>query len=45
MCALIFCTAFDEIRQFFREKGKTRAERRSLLVPKFQELFNIAQAG
>jgi transposase-like protein len=36
--ALVFCTVFEEIRQFFRMKNKTRAESRSLFSPKFQEL-------
>ncbi len=37
-CALIFCTAFEEIRQFFRmipsgaQANKTRSERRKLIV-------------
>jgi transposase-like protein len=39
--ALIFCTAFEELRQFFRIKNKTRAERRSLIVPKFQEFNDL----
>lgn len=44
-CALIFCTAFDEIRQCFRIKNKTRAERRGIIASKisnFNELFLIA---
>ena len=36
--ALIFCAVFEEIRQFFRMKNKTRAESRSFFSPKFQEL-------
>jgi hypothetical protein len=32
---------FKEIRQFFRMKNKTRAEKRSLFVPKFQELYGM----
>ncbi len=39
--ALIFCTAFEEIRQFFRMKNKTRAECRSLIALKFQEFNNL----
>ena len=31
-CAMIFCTAFEEIRQFFRMRGTTRGERRRLLA-------------
>ena len=41
-CALKFCTAFEEIRQFFRMKNKTRAERRGMIAPKiigFNGLF------
>jgi putative transposase len=37
--ALIFCTAFEEIRQLFRMKNKTRAERRGIFVFKIQQ-FN-----
>ena len=39
--ALIFCTVFEEIRQFFRMKNNTRAEKRGLFAPKFQELSEI----
>jgi len=41
-CSLKFCTAFEEIRQFFRMKNKSRAERRGMIVPKitgFNELL------
>lgn len=31
-CALRFCTVYEEIRQFFRMKNKTRAEKRRLFV-------------
>lgn len=41
-CALRFCTVFDEVRQLFKMKDKTRAERRSLFLPKFQEFNNLA---
>jgi len=44
-CALIFCTAFEEIHQLFRMKNKTRSERRKSIVSKienFNELFLIA---
>ena len=40
--ALVFCTAFVEIRQFFRMKNKTRAERRGMIasiICQFQNLF------
>ena len=43
--ALIFCTAFEEIRQLFRMKNKTRAEHRgifSLRIQQFNELFLAA---
>ena len=39
--ALIFCTAFEEIRQFFFSKNKTRSERRSQFMPKFCEIQNL----
>ena len=41
-CALKFCTVFEEIRQFFRMKNKSRAERLRMIAPKtigFNELF------
>jgi len=44
-CALIFCTAFEEIRQLFRMKNKTRAERRGIIVSKiscFNDLVTVA---
>lgn len=40
-CALIFCTAFEEVRQFFSAKNKTRSERRSQFMPKFCEMQNL----
>ena len=40
-CALVFCTAFEEIQQLFRMKNKTRSERRQLLAPKFQEMNKL----
>ena len=40
-CALIFCTAFEEIQQLFRMNNKTRSERRQLLVPKFEEMKKL----
>ena len=33
--AQIFCTAFEEIRQFFRMKNKTRSEKRGAFAPRF----------
>jgi len=45
-CAQIFCTAFEEIRQFFRMKNKTRAEQRRSFVSRFQAFNQLAiQAG
>lgn len=44
-CALIFCTVFEEIRQYFRMKNKTRANRRSIIssiINGFNELFATA---
>ena len=41
-CALRFCTVFEEVRNFFRLKNKTRAERRNLLTPILQNLKTIA---
>ncbi len=35
-CALIFCTAFEELRQFFRMYNKTRRKRRQLITSKIQ---------
>jgi len=44
-CAMIFCTAFEEIRQFFRMKGKSRSERRKLLTPKIQKFNQLITIG
>jgi len=41
-CALTFCTAFEEIRQFFRMKNKTRAEKRGLFTSKLREFNQMA---
>ena len=44
-CAMIFCTAFEEIRQFFRMKEKTRGERRRLLasrISRFNAFIDLA---
>ncbi len=43
--ALIFCTAFEEIRQFFRMKNKTRAGRRGFIASKFQEFNNLLKCA
>jgi len=40
-CALIFCTAFEEIRHLFRRANKTRAEKRRIITSKFQEFNNL----
>jgi putative transposase len=42
ICALAFCTVFEEIKQFFRMAHKTRAERRSIIASKFQQFNNLA---
>ncbi|MCD8525600.1 MAG: IS6 family transposase, partial [Gammaproteobacteria bacterium] len=39
--ALIFCTAFEEVRQIFSAKNKTRSERRSQFMAKFCEMKNL----
>ena len=41
-CALRFCTVFEEIRQFFRMKNKTRAEKRQLFMSRFQAFHQLA---
>ncbi len=41
-CALRFCTVFEEIRQFFRMKNKTRAEKRRIFAPRFQTFNQLA---
>jgi len=44
-CALIFCTVFEEIRQFFRMENKTRAERRREIpfkIEQYSKLFQYA---
>ncbi len=44
-CALKFCTVFEEVRQFFRMKNKTRGERRSIFASKineYQKIFPLA---
>ena len=40
-CALIFCTGFEEIRQLFRMKNKTRAERRRIIISKINDFNNL----
>ena len=41
-CALIFCTAFEELRQFFRMRNKTRGEKRRIFASRFQEFNQLA---
>ena len=41
-CAMIFCTVFEEIRQFFKMKNKTQAQRRQCFAPKFQVFEKMA---
>jgi transposase-like protein len=43
-CALVFCTAFEEIRQFFRIANKTRAERRRMIAPKIKNFNQLITA-
>jgi len=40
-CALRFCTAYEEIRQFFRMQHKTRAECRGLILSRIQNFHNL----
>jgi hypothetical protein len=40
-CALVFCTAFEEIRQFFRMKNKTRTQRLTILASKINDYQKI----
>ena len=42
--AVVFCTAYEEIRQFFRMQDNTRSERRDLFASRIQEFVNIAVA-
>ena len=41
-CALRFCTVFEEIRQFFRMKNRTRAEKRRIFSPRFRAFNQLA---
>jgi transposase-like protein len=41
-CAMIFCAVFEEIRQFFRMKNKTQAQKRQCFAPKFQVFEKMA---
>jgi transposase-like protein len=40
-CALKFCTVFEEIRQLFRMKNKTRAQRRTIFASKINDYQKI----
>jgi len=40
-CALKFCTVYEEIREFFRMRNKSRGERRSLLASKINHFNNL----
>ncbi len=40
-CALMFCTIFEEIRQMFSSKNKTRSQTRRVIKSKFQEFNNL----
>jgi len=40
--AAVFCTAFEEIRPFFRMKNKTRAEKCGLFSSRFQAFNQLA---
>jgi len=43
-CALIFCTVFEEMRQFFRMHNKTRGERRKIMpssISRFTKLVTM----
>ena len=40
-CALVFCTAFEEIRQFCRQPNLTRAQHRKTIASKFRQLDKL----
>ena len=42
--ALNFCTIYEEIREFFRAKNKTRAERRETILSKISAFNDFAIA-
>lgn len=44
-CALRFCTVYEEIRQFFRAKNKTRSEKRRLFASRFSAFEVLAMAA
>ncbi len=39
--ALTFCTAFEESRQFFRMKNKSRSERRKMIATRIQQFSEL----
>ena len=41
-CALNFCTVYEEVRQYFRMKNKTRGEKRGIFTSRFQEFNQLA---
>ncbi len=41
-CALIFCTTFEEIRQFFRMSNKASAGKCRLITSRSQQFNNLA---
>ncbi len=41
-CAMIFCTVFEEIKQFFRMRNKTQSQQRHGFAPRFQEFETMA---
>lgn len=44
-CLSIFCPAFEEIRQLFRMKNKTRSKSRGIFLSKFQEMNLLLTAA
>ena len=41
-CAMIFCTVFEEIKQFFRMRNKSQSGRRQCFAPRFQKFEKMA---
>lgn len=44
-CAKIFCTAFEEIRQLFLTKNKTRAQKRNTILSRIYKFNNLLLAA
>jgi len=44
-CTLRFCTVYEEIRQFFRAKNKTRSEKRRIFASRFSAFEALAMAA